>query len=138
MGHKSRTGFQEIAHTADWELEVWAPDLCTLLEQAALGMYHLCEVRLSNQPRISRKIEIAYQEPETLLIDFLTELIFLTESEGLAFDQYDLHLEGDQLIAFVSGAELESILKEIKAATYHNLRIMESENGLVANIVFDV
>ena len=32
-------GFREHAHTADWELEVWAPDLPALLEQAAHGMY---------------------------------------------------------------------------------------------------
>jgi SHS2 domain-containing protein len=63
MGQKTRIGFQEIAHTADWELEVWAPDLCTLLEQAAQGMYHLCEAKLSNQPRLSRKIEILFQGP---------------------------------------------------------------------------
>jgi SHS2 domain-containing protein len=138
MRQKSQIGFREIAHTADWELEVWAPDLSTLLEQAAHGMYHLCEAKLSNQTRISRKIELSFQEPEILLIDFLTELIFLTESEGLAFDQYDLHLEGDQLIALISGSKLDSISKEIKAATFHKLKIVESENGLVAKIVFDV
>jgi SHS2 domain-containing protein len=138
MRPKSHFGFREIAHTADWELEVWAPDLGTLLVQAARGMYHLAEAKLSSHPRLNRKIEFSFQEPETLLIDFLTELIFLTESEGLAFDQYELQFEGDQLIALVSGAELESISKEIKAATYHNLIIRESERGLIANIVFDV
>lgn len=138
MHPKSHLGFREIAHTADWELEVWAPDLGTLLVQAALGMYHLAEVILSPHPRLHRTFEISFKEPETLLIDFLTELIFLTESEGLAFDKYELQLEGYQLIALVSGAELESISKEIKAATYHNLIIKESERGLITNIVFDV
>lgn len=138
MHSKSSVGFQEVAHTADWELEVWAPDLCTLLVQAAQGMYHLAEAKFSSHPRISRKVTFSFHEPETLLIDFLTELIFLTESEGLAFDQFDLHLEDNQLTAFISGAAVESISKEIKAATYHNLKIREAEHGLIANIVFDV
>ncbi len=138
MHPKSRVGFREIAHTADWELEVWATDLCSLLVQAAQGMYHLAEAKLSSHPRHTRKITLLFHEPETLLIDFLTELIFLTESEGLAFDQYDLHLEGDQFTAFISGAKLESISKDIKAATYHYLKIREVESGLVANIIFDV
>ena len=40
-------GFREHAHTADWELEVWAPDLPTLLEQAARGMYAISGVQLA-------------------------------------------------------------------------------------------
>jgi SHS2 domain-containing protein len=138
MHPQFRFGFREVAHTADWELEVWAPDLGTLLVQAARGMYHLADAKLSSHPRLTRKIEFPFQEPETLLIDFLTELIFLAETEGLAFDQYELQFVGNHLIALVSGAELESISKEIKAATYHNLKIRESERGLNANIVFDV
>jgi SHS2 domain-containing protein len=138
MHPKSHFGFREIAHTADWELEVWAPDLGTLLVQAAHGMYHLADAQLLSHPRLTRKIEFSFQEPETLLIDFLSELIFLTESEGLAFDEYELQFEGDHLIALVSGADIKSLSKEIKAATYHNLKIRESERGLIANIVFDV
>ncbi|NIW50096.1 MAG: archease, partial [Gammaproteobacteria bacterium] len=42
------------------------------------------------------------------------------------------------LHALLSGSRIKSLAKEIKAATYHNLEILESENGLVANIVFDV
>jgi SHS2 domain-containing protein len=38
-------GYREREHTADWELEVWAPDLPRLLEQAARGMYRLAGLR---------------------------------------------------------------------------------------------
>jgi SHS2 domain-containing protein len=131
-------GFREIAHTADWELEIWAPDLGSLLEQAARGMYHLAGLKLSAHPRVTHKIEISFLEPEILLIDFLSELIYLTESEGLAFDQFNLQLNGNQLVALVSGARIESLSKEIKAATYHNLNIKETGDGLSANVVFDV
>jgi SHS2 domain-containing protein len=138
MQPQSLVGFREISHTADWELEVWAPDLGSLLEQAARGMYHLTELKLSSHPRLTRKFEISFLEPETLLIDFLTELIYLTESEELAFDEFNFQFDGDQLIALVNGAKIDSLSKEIKAATYHNLDIRESRDGLVANIVFDV
>jgi SHS2 domain-containing protein len=138
MHPQSLFGFREVSHTADWELEVWAPDLGSLLEQAARGMYYLTGLKLSSHPRLTRKMDISFLEPETLLIDFLTELIYLTESEGLAFDEFDFRFTGDQLIALVHGAKIDSLSKEIKAATYHNLEIREFGDGLVANIVFDV
>lgn len=138
MQSHSPFGFREISHTADIELEVWAPDLGSLLEQAARGMYYLTGLELNSRPRLSRQIEISFLEPETLLIDFLTELIYLAESENLAFDEFDFQFNDDQLIALVSGAKIDSLSKEIKAATYHNLEIRDSGEGLVANIVFDV
>lgn len=138
MHPKSTSGFREIAHTADWELEVWATDLCSLIEQAALGMYHLTGVMLSSEPRYSRLISLQNIDPETLLIDFLNELLYLAESEGLAFEHFDLKFDGVLLKAQVIGATIESMGKEIKAATYHNLRIIETDQGLSANIVFDV
>ena len=138
MQTQSLSGYRELSHTADWELEVWAPDLATLLEQAARGMYHLCEAILISHPRITRRIELILIEPEILLIDFLTELLFLTESEELGFDEFNLKVENNRLIADVTGATLESLSKEIKAVTYHNINIREIGSELKANIVFDV
>ena len=138
MQPQSLSGYRELPHTADWELEIWAPDIGTLFEQAARGMYHLCQAKLYSHPRLTHWIELIIIEPEILLIDFLTELIFLTESEGLAFDEFNLKFEGDRFIADVTGAKLESLSKEIKAVTYHNIKIRETGSELKANIVFDV
>ena len=138
MTSRLPAGFQEIPHTADWELKVWAPDLVTLLEHAARGMYHLCEARMVSEPRISHRIDLAFDELETLLVDFLSELLFLTESEGLGFDQFKLLIEGNRLIADISGAKLKSLAKEIKAVTYHRIEIRDTGKQMEANIVFDV
>ena len=131
-------GYREIPHTADWELQVWAPDLITLLEQAAHGMYTLAGAKLNTEPRLTRRIELSYGDREMLLIDFLTELVYLIDTEGIAFDEFDLELDGDRFIAEMTGAPLESITKEVKAVTYHNITIRTPNHGLEANIVFDV
>lgn len=131
-------GFQEIPHTADWELYVWAADMNTLLEQAARGMYSLMAARLQSNPRQRRGFEIQYLDKESLLVSFLAELLLLSELENLGFDTFDLQIESERLIADLSGAPIESIAKEIKAVTYHNLAIRNTASGLEANIVFDV
>jgi hypothetical protein len=56
----STAGFREIEHTADWELEVWAPDLPALLEQAGRGMYALAGVRLALEGRASANLRCAF------------------------------------------------------------------------------
>ncbi len=135
---KQDAGYIEEAHTADWELHVWGPNLPALLEQAAQGMYRLAGVRSKEIPQESRTIEIEFTEPESLLVDFLSELLYLLESDRLVFDRFDLAIEANRLIANVRGAPLDSIDKEIKAVTYHNLTVRTSERGLEANVVFDV
>ena len=62
--------FRKVEHTADWELEVWAPDLPGLLEQAARGMYSLTSTHLDEKPRISRELELSAPDLESLLVAF--------------------------------------------------------------------
>jgi hypothetical protein len=69
-------GYREIEHTADWQLDVWAPDLGALLEQAARGMYALAGVRLTDGPRQAYDLEVPFHDPEGLLVAFLSELLF--------------------------------------------------------------
>lgn len=131
-------GFRELEHTADWELEVWGPDLPSMFEQAARGMYSLKGVRLQPKPRVDRTMEIYASDPESLLVSFLAELLFLEEVEGLGFDTFELRLEPTRLSAQMNGAPIASPGKDIKAVTYHNLVIRRTERGREANIVFDV
>jgi SHS2 domain-containing protein len=131
-------GYREIEHTADWELEVWAPDLATLLEQAARGMYALAGARLQGGARLRRSLELEAHDPEDLLVAFLSELLYLGEDEGMGFDAYRIWIQGEKLTAELNGAPLAGLDKEIKAVTYHNLDIQKGPRGLEVRIVFDV
>lgn len=135
---KQAGGFRELAHTADWELEVWASDLSSLFEQAARGMYALAGARLGAGPRLARSLELSAPDPETLLVSFLSELLYFSERDGLGFDQFELAMSADHLTARLEGSPLSALDKEIKAVTYHNLRISETPHGLEVRIVFDV
>ncbi len=131
-------GYQEIEHTADWELHVWAPDLPGLLEQAARGMYALSGVKLQDGPRLQARLELEAYDAEGLLVKFLSELLYLGGQQAQAFDTFYLDLKGLRLNAILDGAPLISVDKEIKAVTYHHLNIRKTEVGLEVNIVFDV
>jgi SHS2 domain-containing protein len=131
-------GYREIEHTADWELRVWGPDIVALLETAAQGMYALSQTRLVSGSKEVREFVITYDDQESLLVDFLTELLFIGEDEGIGFDKFKFDLCEDTLKTHAKGAPIENQTKEIKAVTYHELQIREVEGGLEVHIVFDV
>jgi SHS2 domain-containing protein len=131
-------GYREIEHTADWELEVWAPDLPALLEQAARGMYALAGTKLQAQPHLKRMFKLSIQDEESLLVDFLNELLWLGEDEGVAFDGFNMSIDDNYLFADLKGLPIKSLTKEIKAVTFHNMNIERGASGLRVHIVFDV
>jgi len=135
---ESMSGFSELEHTADCELEVWAPTMAALLEAAARGMYGLMGVELAGGARRSRLIELETADREALLVDFLAELLYLGEAEGRAYDVFDLEVSGHRLTGAIGGTLIASQTKEIKAVTYHRLLVRETDRGLETRVVFDV
>ena len=131
-------GYCEVEHTADWQLQVWAPDLSGLLEQAARGMYALSGLKLLTEPRIQQHLRFPLHEPERLLVAFLSELLWLAENQGLGFDNFEFAWGENDLDVHIIGAPIEAQTKEIKAVTYHNLVVQKTEAGFSASIVFDV
>jgi SHS2 domain-containing protein len=136
---KAEFGFREHAHTADWELEVWAPDLAGLLEQAARGMYALSGVQLTGVLPDERLLTLQASDAEGLLVRFLTELLWYQQEEQLGFDHFSIQVDGNcNLRAHLVGKPILKFDKEIKAVTYHNLAVRATSKGLRVNIVFDV
>ncbi len=134
----SAAGFQEVEHAADWALRVWAPQLSGLLEQAGRGMLSLAGVKVADGPPRECEIEISFLDREQLLVKFLSEILYFIEQENLAFTEYDLSLDRDRLKARLRGYPIRSLEKAIKAVTYHNLEVRQTERGYEVYIVFDV
>jgi SHS2 domain-containing protein len=138
MPEPKQFGYEEIEHTADWALRAWAPDLETLFVQAAEGMNHLAGMALVEGTRIKKRFELQAIDHESLLVEFLAELLYYSEIERLGFERFDLTIGDDKLSAEVEGGPIAALKKEIKAVTYYDLEIRENETGLEVDIVFDV
>jgi SHS2 domain-containing protein len=138
MSSPPQAGFEELPHTADWALRVWAPDLAGLFAESARGMNAIAGARPAAGPRVERTFEAQASDPESLLVRFLSELVYAAEQERLVFDRFEITLDDTHLRVGMSGAPLTALTKEIKAVTYHNLRIRPSERGYEVEIVFDV
>lgn len=131
-------GFEEISHTADWSVRVWAADLPALFAECARAMNALSGTRIGEGPRVQRTFAAEAPDAESLLVAFLSELVYYQEQEGLAFDRLALQVEKGRLKVEMEGAQISSADKAIKAVTYHNLKIEKTSEGLEVTIVFDV
>ena len=131
-------GFEEIPHTADWAMHVWAGDLPSLFEEAARGMNKMAGVKLVEGEKVNRHFEMEATDPESMLVAFLSELIYYQEQEKLGFAEFDIRILEPRISVEMEGAPILSMDKAIKAVTYHNLKIQKTEQGLDVEIVMDV
>jgi SHS2 domain-containing protein len=131
-------GFEEISHTADWSVRVWAEDLPSLFAEAARAMNTLAGIVISRSPRLKQTFEVDGSDAESLLVAFLSELVYYQEQENIGFDVFDLDVDSQNLKVEMEGAEIVAVDKAIKAVTYHNLKIEKTNRGFETTIVFDV
>ncbi|MGA9397688.1 MAG: archease [Anaerolineaceae bacterium] len=131
-------GFREVGHGADAALEVWARDLPALFRQAAQGMYSLMGATPSQVSSTLRSFKLSAADDESLLVMFLSRLLFLLDQERLMFTKMEFHYLPGRLIGILEGTPLGSIQREIKAVTFNDLEIRQEERLYRVLIVFDL
>jgi protein archease len=137
-GYNRIMGFEEISHTADWSVCVWASDLPALFAESARAMNTLAGTETKQDPRVKQTFESEGPDAESLLVAFLSELIYYQEQENLAFEAFELEVKSTELKVEMEGGQIISTDKAIKAVTYHNLKIEKTQRGFETTIVFDV
>jgi len=131
---------REVEHTADWALRIRGHDLGALLSSAAVGMARLLVENPADVPlNVERSITVRALDRESLLVGWLEELAFLAEMEMLVFVRVDVSsVTPECLVATVHGGRPSRLQRHIKAVTYHDLAVVQTESGLEATVVFDV
>jgi SHS2 domain-containing protein len=90
-------------------------------------------------PAVEKTYDLCASDWETLLVDWLTELLYLAEDGEVLVGEVDvISVEGLCLRASVSGWLDGRYGKLIKAVTYHDLAVVSTGRGFEVVIVFDV
>ncbi len=133
--------FEEIDHTADRAFRVTGRDMAALLENAARAMQALDRdgPRLTAEPSATRAIEVEGVDGESLLVNWLNEILYLEQAHHLVCEQFHIdELKNHRLRARVEARKRDRSHSHIKAVTFHNLKIRQTLEGLAAEIVVDV
>jgi SHS2 domain-containing protein len=135
-----RPGFREIAHPADVALQVYGRDLSSLYRHAALGLMHLLRCT-AVEPLIeppSLRISLQATDLETLMVDWLGELLFLIERYQRCWTVHDVRIDAPcKLTADARCSPGARPRREFKAVTYSDLGIVATTEGYETVIVFD-
>jgi len=131
--------FQEIEHTADWAFRAHGRDLAQLFANAARGMFELQAGAGSGETSVARGVAVSGVDRETLLVNWLNELLYLQETQHETYSRFEvLQISDTHLQARVHGRPSPTEGKPIKAVTFHDLEVRRSEDGWEAAIVVDV
>lgn len=139
-GEMDRDGIVVVEHTADWALRLRGGDLAQLFRRAAEGLARLLVADVGAVPLDqARDVVLEAYDAEDLLVDWLGELVYWAERDEMVFPVAELReVTTTRLVGTVRGGRVAEMQKHIKAVTYHDLAIRETEQGLEVTVVFDV
>ncbi len=143
--------FEQRAHTADIKIRVYGNTQSELFKHALIGMFQVIEPhaaackRIDDRlvcPELPQKHEITVESPdnESLLVDFLSEALWLSDVHNEAYLDATIEQLTDTFIqATVAGVKVTGFdVVEIKAVTYHDLAIKQINGVWQTDIVFDI
>ena len=132
--------YEIIDHTADIGIKAYGRSIEEAFENAAYGMFDIISDTSKVEPVGEYLIRLESDSLEELLVDFLSELLYIFEVQHLIFGKFEVKLDGTKLEARIFGEKFnpEKHPKgiEIKAVTYHILEVNASE-GYV-KVLFDI
>ena len=136
------TDFEIIDHTADVGIAAYGASIAEAFANAGRGLFSLItdpdDIAESEYP----DIEVTAADPESLLVTWLNELIYLFDAEGMLFRRFDISdLCTTRLRARAYGEVADRsrhrLKTGVKGATYHMLEV-DSTNGGRVRVLFDV
>jgi len=135
--------YETFEHTADLGLRVRASDLDTLFAEAAACLFSAIVEELSTvQPLQRIDLTIEGTDREYLLFDWLRELLYRFDSRHLLLCRFEAHVGSTGLTGSAWGEPLDpqrhSLAHEVKAITYHGLKVEQTADGWLAEVIVDI
>ncbi len=131
--------YKPLDHPSDIGIIAYGRDQREIFENAAYGMFSLMAELNQIEPKESFSIKVNGDDFESLLINWLNELIFFEDSKKILLKEFKINkLTKTEIEAQVKGEKINpdkhSLYRPVKAATYNQLQISKNQ----ARIIFDV
>jgi SHS2 domain-containing protein len=135
--------FGTFEHTADLGLRIRADDLDTLFAEAGQALFSV----IVDNPQDIRAVEempctIKGSDAEELLHDWLTELLFTFHVRRLLLAKFQVRITSTELTAIAIGEKFDpsrhQLGMEVKAITWHGLKVVQTPSGWMAEVIVDI
>jgi protein archease len=135
--------FETFEHTADLGLRITADDAATLFVDAACGLFSLIVPDVDSvRPEQTISISTPGELSELLLFDWLNELLYIYEVRHLLLCRFDVRFDSEGLTATAQGEPIDRerhvLDHEVKAITYHGLKLIQHDGRWLAEVIVDI
>lgn len=132
--------YEQFAHTADVGVNAYGKNLNELFENAAAGMFSLI-TDLGKVRKVGEyEVKLRAATHKELMVDWLSELLYLHETQSLLFKEFDVSVKKNGLGAKVWGEVIDRkrhhLHMVVKAVTYHMIEV-DAKKG-IAKVIFDI
>ncbi len=132
--------YEILEHKADLKIRAFGRRKRELFLNLLFGMAESQKAEFKTRKRIKKEVKIKSPDLSTLLVDFLSEVLYLSQVNKevyfkAEFDKLtDTEIEGKLI-----GQEVERFGEDIKAVTYHGLDIRQlKDKTWEATVLFDI
>ena len=135
--------YETFEHTADLGLRIRAASLNALFAEAAEALFAAIVDDLGTVARpIKIEVQLDGADREYLLFDWLKELLYRFDADHLLFCRFEVHVTDTGLTGTAWGETIDrarhALAHEVKAITYHGLRVEQTADGWLAEVIVDI
>ncbi len=143
----SDEGITHKDHTADLWLEAKDVDIPSMISRLVQGIYGVMAASFEIEDEVvDVDLEFEGSYPETAMVEFLSEILFLFDAESLVLLRSDISMEdldGSVKLKITGKASVAEIPSgqggmEVKAVTYHGAKIRMEEGNVVGTVLLDL
>lgn len=130
--------FEYLEHPADVKICAYGKELAELFENAALGMMEYIFGKNHGKLDQLDHLIVEGEDTETLLVNWLSELLYLTAINKRKYFAFVISEFSQKKIVATVGSAKATPQNEIKAVTYHDLKIEQRDASWFAIVVYDI
>jgi SHS2 domain-containing protein len=135
--------FEIFEHTADLGLRIRAADRDELFAEAARALFSVLVANLDEVRGVQVKaFTVEGEENDLVLFDWLSELLYTFDTEHVLLSQFDVKVTGNGVRATCRGEPIDpsrhELDHEVKAITYHGLKVEQIADGWLAEVIVDI
>lgn len=132
-----------LAHTADVKIRLTSETLPGLFKLGVHSLNQLLKPEFKadkSNASITEHIQLQSPDSTTLLIDFLSEVLTLSQIHKAIFFEFNIDKMSDyKLSAVLKGTPVDSFDEDVKAVTYHEANVNINQDGNWETIIiFDI
>lgn len=134
--------FEVLEHTADIGFRAWGATFDALLANASCALVAIAVELEEIEPRQPYPITARGEDRESLLVNWLNEVLYYLDGRQIALSRFDIRQRGEWEASGVGWGEPRSLAHHakliVKGVTYHQLRIAQEHGRWCCEVYLDI